>query len=112
MIFASVTTREENQPVYEVPPPKYSAERILRILLDPHIPDNRVCKKKPVNIKKSSTFVVDTRNLKSLDDIKKDDFEIWSYSGSHPQSFRIHHEDEDEDIFTVQLVLRAVMLYI
>ena len=46
--------------MYEVPPPKYSAERILHILLDPHIPDDKVCKEKPTNIKKSSTFVFDT----------------------------------------------------
>ena len=85
--------------MYEVPPPKYSVERIQHIL---HIPDDKVCKEKPTNIKKSSTFVVDTRNLKSLYDIKKDEFRIWSYSGSQPQTFRIHYENEQEDVFTVK----------
>lgn len=82
-----------NQPIYEIPPPKYSAETILRILLDPKLPENRVCKVKPSGIKSSATFVVNIRNLKCVDDIKKDEFGIWNYSGSHPQAYKVYNED-------------------
>ena len=52
-----------------------------------------MCQKKPVNVTSSATFVVDTRKLQSLEDIKKDEFGIWNYSGSHPQAFRVSEED-------------------
>ena len=50
---------------------------------------------KPTGIKASTTFVVDVRNLECLDDIKKDEFGIWHYSGSHlwyryQQNGRVH----------------------
>lgn len=77
------------QPIYESPPPKYSAERLLEILLDPSIPYSKVCKEKPTGVTCSATYVVDTRNLKCLDDIKKDDFGIWNYSGSHPVAYKV-----------------------
>lgn len=83
------------QPVYECPPPRYSADRILQILLDPTIPEDKICKVKPTGIKASATFVVDVRNLECLDDIKKDEFGIWHYSGSHPQAYRVYQEEDD-----------------
>ena len=52
-----------DQPLYEHPPLKYSAERILQILLDPNLQQDQVCEKKPVNVTCSATFVVDTRKL-------------------------------------------------
>ena len=85
----SVQVNNSNQPIYEYPPPKYSAERILEILLDPCTPINKVCKEKPTGVTCSTTYVVNTRNLKRLDDIKKDEFGIWNCSGSHPTSFRV-----------------------
>ena len=93
MYFYSDEPRDCNQPVYEIPPSKYSADRILRILLNPKIPDHKVCRVKPSGIKSSGTFVVDARNLKCLDDIKKDEFGMWDYSGSHPQAYKVYHKD-------------------
>ena len=66
----------------------------MRILLDPNLPDDKVCKVQPKGIKSSATFVVDVRNLKCLDDVKKDEFGIWNYSGSHPQVFKVYHESD------------------
>ena len=40
--FEELDEDPEDQPVYETPPMKYSAERIIRILLDPIIED-RIC---------------------------------------------------------------------
>ena len=83
-----------SQPVYETPPPKYGAERILKILLDPQIDQTKICLQKPFNIRESATFVVDVRCLKHPDDIKKDKFGIWHYSGSHPQTYKVYIESD------------------
>ena len=94
LCMCSDEQRGNNQPIYEYPPMKYSAEKILKILLDPTIPEHKVCRVKPNGINKSSTFVVDVRKLQCLDDIKKDEFGIWNYSGSHPQAYKVYHEDD------------------
>ena len=66
-----IIIREFNdQPVYEIPPPKYHAERILKILLDPTIPPSKICSVRPTNISRSATYIVDVSKLKHPDDIK------------------------------------------
>lgn len=80
------------QLVYEHPPPKYSAEQVIKILLNAD--KSRVCQVKPTSIRKSATYVVDVRNLRNQDDIKKDEYGIWKYSGSHPQPFKVYNEDD------------------
>ena len=67
-------------------------ERILKILLDPIIPQHKVCKEKPSGVTSSVTFVVDKQKLQCVDYIKKDEFGIWNYSGSHPQVYKVHDE--------------------
>ena len=57
---------------------------------------SKVCRRKPVSISKSATYVVDVRSLRNQDDIKKDEFGIWKYSGSHPQPFKVYYEDDGE----------------
>lgn len=79
--------RLDEFPIYEVPPEKYSAERIIKVLLDPKIDDKKICKQRPINIQSSSTFVVDLNFLKDPDDVKKDNFGVWHHNGSHNQSF-------------------------
>ena len=82
------------QPIFETPPEKYSAERVLRILLDRDISPSRICQERPVNITESATFVVDITKLRHEKDVLKDGFGKWNYSGSHPVPFHItHHED-------------------
>lgn len=55
---------------------------------------DKICQQKPSNITESSTFVVDVHSLQHPDDIKKDEFGIWNYSGSHPQAYRVYHEED------------------
>ena len=74
-------------PVYEVPSGFYTGEQILKILLNPHIEKKRICCSKPYNVSQSSTFVVDLESLPHPDDIKKDDFGKWIYSGSHSVAY-------------------------
>ena len=69
--------------MYEIPKGLYTGERILKILLNPNIKRRRVCHKRPINVSVSSTFVVDLNSLEHPDDIKKDEFGKWKYSGSH-----------------------------
>ena len=71
-------------PIYEQPPPKYTATRIMQILLDPNINKSLVANGHPIEVERSSTFVVD---LKHPDDVKKDMYRRLDYSGSHPEIF-------------------------
>ena len=94
--FDHVSSDDEDedsaQPVYEYPPKKYIAEQVIRILLQADA--SRVCRVKPTSISRSATYVVDVRNLQNQDDIKKDEFGIWKYSGSHPLPFKVYHEED------------------
>lgn len=71
---------------FEAPPPKYSAESILKLLLSPDIDRSRVW---PVSkIEGSATFVVDITSLKHPDDVRRDFFGKWIHSGSHLITFK------------------------
>ena len=61
----------------------YSAEGIVKILLNPNIPAEHVCQKCPSLVTRSSTFVIDVTSLAHFDDVKKDDFGRWEHKGSH-----------------------------
>lgn len=82
------------QPIFEYPPAKYTSERILQILLNSNISDSKICTAKPIGITTSATFVVDIRHLKCLDDVKKDEFGIWKFSGSHPKAHEVTIQDD------------------
>ena len=69
----------------------HQTERIIRILLKPI--EARICDTKPVAINKSATYVVDVRALKNAEDLKKDEFGIWKFSGSHPEGFKVYTDD-------------------
>jgi len=62
----------EEELVYETPPSKYAAERILRILLDPALPASKVCSARPTKVVTSSTYVIDMSKLLHPDDVKND----------------------------------------
>ena len=81
-------------PVFEDPPMKYSAEHIIKILLDPDINRAKVCKERPLSIEKSSTFVIDLDCLQDPEDVKKDNFGIWNHSGSHNIPFECQISDD------------------
>lgn len=78
---------ESDAPVYEVPPEKYSAEDIVRILLNPNIDHAKICKKRPCTVCTSASYVVDLDTLQHPDDVKKDNFGVWKHSGSHDLKF-------------------------
>ena len=93
-VLFAYSTENEAEPVYEVPSEKYTVEEIIRILLNPKIDQSKVCKQRSLDIVSSSTYVVDLDCLQHLDDIKKDNFGVWTHSGSHTQQFcsRINHD--------------------
>ena len=73
--------------VYETPAAIYSAETIMKILLNPT--SSRVSRVCPHCVTKSSTYVVDVTSLAHPEDVKKDDFRKWDYKGSHPVAFHV-----------------------
>ena len=66
------------------------------MLLDPI--ESKICHAKPSLVSSSATYVVDTKSLQNLEDIKKDDFGIWKYSESHPLVFKVYHQDDKKII--------------
>ena len=92
-IFLSRTVN--GVPIYEEPPSKYYAFRIMQILLDPKIDVDRIAKQRPLQTHCSSTFVVDITQLSHPDDIKKDMYGKWLYKGSHTDVFRCSFDDDD-----------------
>ena len=83
-------------PIYEKPPEKYSAYRIMQILLNPKINEQRIAMKRPLEAPFSSTFVVDVSKLAHPDDIKKDVYGKWLYSGSHSDVFICSYSQDDK----------------
>ena len=81
-------------PVYENPPPKYTAERILKILLDPSIEKSKICSKRPSSVTKSATYIINITKLADPEDVKSDYFGIWNHSGSHPNTYKVHVEQD------------------
>ena len=75
------------EPVFEVPLLKYTAERVVKILLDPNLDSSRICKRRPVAVNSSSTYVIDLDSLQDPGDVKKDNFGVWNHSGSHDMKF-------------------------
>ena len=41
-------------------------------------------------IENSSTYVIDLDSLQDPDDVKKDNFGVWKYTGSHVNDFQCH----------------------
>ena len=65
-----------------------------------------MCQEKLKGIRTSATYVVDTQKLKCLDDVKKEEFGMWNYSGSQQKAYRVHCED-DGDFFVEKCALNA-----
>ena len=82
-----------NVPIFERPPPKYSAHYIMRVLLDPNIDTSRVATGRPIGSTSNATFIVDLSKLQHPDDVKKDMFGKWEHSGSHPEVFKCSFDD-------------------
>ena len=53
----------------------------MEILLNPNMNKSVVTHDRPLQVEKSSTFVVDLTSLKHPDDVKKDMYGRWDYSG-------------------------------
>lgn len=81
---------------YESPPPMYSEETILKILLDPRQDGNTICSTWPVNVNSSSTFVIDISKLPNPDDVREDNFGKWKHTGSHQSLYYVSYGENDK----------------
>lgn len=84
-------------PIFEKPPSKYLAMRIMKILLNQSHDEQRVAYQRPVEVQSSSTFLVDLTKLAYPDDIKKDSYGKWLHKGSHNDVFRCSY-DKNGDV--------------
>lgn len=58
-----------------------------------YLDTSKVCTSRPTKVSCSSTCVIDLSKLTHPNNIKNDN-EVWSHSGSHPQIFRVHIETD------------------
>ena len=68
----------------------------MQILLDPNINEERIAQQRPLEIQCNSTFVVDLRNLKHPDDVKKDMYGRWQHHGSHTDVFKCSFNQDNK----------------
>ena len=80
--------------MFEIPPPTYTAERILRTLLNPNIDSKKVCQERPTQVTQSSTYVIDITKLSHVDGMRNDSFGRWEHSGSHILPFHTHVRED------------------
>ena len=83
-------------PIFERPPDKYSAMRIMKILLSSTMDENKIAYKQPIEVQRSSTFVVDLTKLAHPDDIKRDAYGRWVQNGSHTDVFKCSYYEDGE----------------
>ena len=55
-----------------------------------------MCTKRPTNVYKSATYIIDVSQLSHPDDVKQDNFGSWKHSGSHPLVFRVQVEEDTD----------------
>ena len=87
LLYCSICRNSLGVPIFEKPPSKYSAMRIMKILLSQSLDEQRIAYKRPIEVQSSSTFVVDLTKLAHPDDIK-DSHGRWLHKGSHNDVFR------------------------
>ena len=73
----------------------------MKILLN--LKPNKVCRLRPSSINWFAIFVVNLDCLQHPEDVKKEDFGKWNYSGSHVFHYQVEKMPEDE------LVLERVL---
>ena len=84
-------------PAYEVPPQRqYAAMQIMRILLDDSIDQEKIARKRPLQVNRSSSFIVDLTNLRDVNDVKKDLYGKWLHSGSHTDVYKCWFDDGED----------------
>ena len=91
--------------MFERPPEKYSATAIMKILLS-SVNEEKIAYKRPIQVRCSSTFVIDLTKLAHPDDIKRDAYGRWVQNGSHTDVFRCSY-DEDGEIFIEKVATGA-----
>ena len=54
-----------------------------------------ICSEKPTSVSSSAAFIIDLKCLLDVDDIKRDSYGKWNYSGSRSQFFLIKAQNEE-----------------
>jgi len=70
----------------------------IQILLDPELPQNKVCIQVPCNVSTNAVFIVDINRLENPKDISCDDMGVWVWVGSYKRWCTI---DEDNEVTIV-----------
>ena len=68
-------------PIYDKTSKHYTAKTIVEVLLDKHIPLNRIATCQPVSVEDNLVFVIDLSKLEKPEDLRADDLGSWTCNG-------------------------------
>ena len=82
---------EENSdiPIFANGVVKYTAEKIVSILLNKRDHEGLISQRQPLHVRESKVFIVDTDNLDDPDDVKADDLGSWRNDGQHKRWVKV-----------------------
>ena len=66
----------------------YRVEQVARILLNPHVDEQKVCNVQPMGVVRNATFFIDLDDIK-FGDLKADHLGVWKASGTKTAFFRV-----------------------
>ena len=84
-------------PIYDRTSKHYTAKNIVEVLLDKHLPFNRIATCQPVGVQDNLVFVIDLSQLEKPEDIRADDLGSWTCNGKRCVQCVVH-DGEVSDI--------------
>ena len=66
----------------------YRVEQVARILLNPHVDEQKVCNVQPMGVVRNATFFIDLDDIK-FGNLKADHLGAWKASGTKTAFFRV-----------------------
>ena len=82
-------------PIYSKHPSGYPLPQLVSILMDPALPEEKVCKLQPLGVSQNCTFIVDLDAV-NPDDLKADDLGSWKGTGTRRTHFTVDETNKAE----------------
>ena len=82
-------------PIYSNAPSGYSLSQLVTILMNPAMPEDKVCKLQPLGVSQNCTFIIDL-DLINPDDLKADDLGSWKGTGTRRNYFTVDKTNKAE----------------
>lgn len=88
-------------PVYDDSSEILKPARVFDVILNTPLSSEMVCMQKPVGVKNSAIFIVDTTKLKDPNDLKSDDMGGWIHKGKPVRFYKLQRCTSSGEVFGV-----------